>query len=129
MPTTGNRPPVAIPAPSANGHAQRRTLRVIAATADPDARTAFEKALTALGHQPVVTDTGGRLLDLCRAVPPDLVIADAKLPDTDGFELAAAVGLVVGAARFVVGAVIVEAFYVAFAGYVFLVFRVLLRVL
>jgi response regulator NasT len=29
---------------------------------------------------------------MCRAAPPDLIIADARLPDMDGFQLAAAVG-------------------------------------
>jgi len=89
MLTSANRTPV--PAPSANGHPPRRCLNVLVATADPVARAFFEQALPALGHKPVLAGSGGQVLDLCRAAAPDLVIADATLPDADGFELAAAV--------------------------------------
>jgi response regulator NasT len=69
----------------------RRSLRVLAADADPAARDFYQRALTALGHQPHPAGTGRQAIDLCRTVSPDVVIADARLPDADGIELAASV--------------------------------------
>src|SRR5581483_4070299 len=51
----------------------------------------YQKALAALGHQPQLAETGRQALDLCRAASPDVLIVEAKLPDADGLELAAAV--------------------------------------
>ena len=43
MPTTANR--MAAPAPSADGSSVRRTLRILAADADPAAREFYQKAM------------------------------------------------------------------------------------
>ena len=69
----------------------RRSLRVVAVDADPAVREFYQKTLTTLGHQPCLADTGRQVLDLCRADPPNLLLAEARLPDFDGFELATAV--------------------------------------
>jgi response regulator NasT len=87
MPTTLNGQA----ALSRDGQAHRKALRILAATADLDDREFYEQRLPALGHTPCVAGGGRQALDLCRAVPPDLLIADIKLPDMDGFELAATV--------------------------------------
>jgi response regulator NasT len=88
MPTTANRP--ATHGPSADGAPARRSLRILAADADPAAREFYHKAIPALGNLPCLAESGRQLLELCRAITPDLVVADARLPDTDGFELAVA---------------------------------------
>ena len=90
MPTTVER----ITA-TANGHPPSaspplRSLRVIVADADPAARDLYQKSLTGLGHHVCLAETGRQLLELCRAVAPDVVIADARLPDGNGFDLATA---------------------------------------
>ena len=90
MPTLANRTTAAAPDTSP-ARAPRRSLRVLVADADPAAREFYQQALPALGHQVCLADSGRQLLDLCKAVSPDVVIADTRLPDTDGFELAAAV--------------------------------------
>jgi response regulator NasT len=78
-------------APSRDGQATRKALRILAVTADADDREFYEQRLPALGHTPCVAGGGRQALDLCRTVPPDILIADAKLPDMCGFELAAAI--------------------------------------
>ena len=91
MPGVSNPTPIAKPRPAGEAHHARRSLRVIAADPDPAAREFYQKTLAALGHQPCCAESGRQVLDLCRAVTPDLVIAEAELPDQDGFELAALV--------------------------------------
>ncbi len=76
--------PAAVDAPPA-----RRSLRVIVADPDPAARAGYQSALTALDHQVCLADSGRQVVELCRAVAPDVVIAAATLPDADGFALAA----------------------------------------
>lgn len=68
-----------------------RPLRIVVADADPAAVAFYREALPALGHYPPCpAETGRQLLDLCRAVSPDLVITADRLPDAGGPELAAA---------------------------------------
>lgn len=67
-----------------------RPLRVLAADADPAARAFYRDALTALGHHVCLADSGRQILDLCKAVTPDLVITADRLPDAGGFEVASA---------------------------------------
>jgi response regulator NasT len=68
----------------------RRSLGVLAADADPAAQAFYREALTALGHQVCVAESGRQLLDLCKAVTPDLVIVADRLPDATAADLAAA---------------------------------------
>jgi AmiR/NasT family two-component response regulator len=59
-----------------------RTLRIVVADPDPAAQAFYRDALPALGHYPPCpAATAAQLLELCRAVGPDLVIADAALAD------------------------------------------------
>jgi response regulator NasT len=52
-------------------------------------REYFEKILPRLGHQVVsVAETGRELVEHCRALKPDLVITDIKMPDMDGIAAA-----------------------------------------
>ena len=82
---------VKTPLPTATPHAagpRPRSLRVLAADPGQSDREAYQKVLPALGHMVCVAETGRQALDLCRASTPDLVIAAARFPDGDGFELA-----------------------------------------
>jgi two-component system, response regulator PdtaR len=65
------------------------SLRVVVADDEPDMRDYFQKALPRLGHQVVGAAQNGReLVELCRALRPDLVITDIKMPDLDGIDAA-----------------------------------------
>lgn len=65
------------------------SLRIAVADDEPDMREYFQKSLPRLGHRVVATArTGKELVDQCRAVKPDLVITDIKMPDMDGIEAA-----------------------------------------
>jgi two-component system, response regulator PdtaR len=65
------------------------SLRIAVADDEPDMRDYFKKCLPRLGHQVVVVAQNGReLLDQVRAVRPDLVITDIKMPDMDGIDAA-----------------------------------------
>jgi response regulator NasT len=67
-------------------------LRVVVADDERDVRQFFQELLTHLGHQVVGTaETGRQLIERCRAAPPDLILADIKMPDMDGLEAAEAV--------------------------------------
>ena len=64
-----------------------RSLRIAVADDEPDMRDFFEKMLPLCGHQVVSTaETGRELVEHCRALKPDLVITDIKMPDMDGIE-------------------------------------------
>ena len=65
------------------------SLRIAVADDEPDMRDYFQKILPRLGHQVVaVAGTGRELTEQCRAVQPDLVITDIKMPDMDGIDAA-----------------------------------------
>jgi response regulator NasT len=65
------------------------SLRIAVADDELDMRDYFKKSLARLGHQVVaVAQTGRELVEQCRAVCPDLVITDVKMPDQDGIEAA-----------------------------------------
>jgi response regulator NasT len=65
------------------------SLRIAVADDEPDMRDYFKKGLPRLGHQVVaVAQTGRELVEQCRAVSPDLVITDIKMPDMDGIDAA-----------------------------------------
>src|SRR5579883_132066 len=90
MRSTDTPSPTPIPNPAADGHPARRSLRILAADPDRDAREVYESSLPVFGHQVCVVGTGRQATDLCPTATPDLVIADVRLPDADGFGLAAA---------------------------------------
>lgn len=62
-------------------------LRISVADDEQDMRDFFERMLPLLGHQVVsIAETGRELVEHCRALKPDLVITDIKMPDMDGIE-------------------------------------------
>ena len=64
-------------------------LRIAVADDEPDMRDYFKKSLLRLGHQVVVVAATGReLVEQCRALAPDLVITDIRMPDMDGIDAA-----------------------------------------
>jgi two-component system, response regulator PdtaR len=66
-------------------------LRVVVADDDPHMLAYLLEMLARLGHQAAGAQSGGELVGLCRAVEPDLVVADVKMPDLDGIAAAAEV--------------------------------------
>ena len=68
------------------------TLRIAVADDELDVRDYYQKVLPRLGHQVVaVAQTGSELVRQCRALHPDLVITDIKMPDLDGIDAAEAI--------------------------------------
>jgi two-component system, response regulator PdtaR len=66
-----------------------RALRIAVADDEPDMREWFQTILPLLGHQVVdVAEDGQDLVEKCRAITPDLVITDIKMPDMDGIDAA-----------------------------------------
>jgi response regulator NasT len=66
-------------------------LLIVVADDEPDMRDYFRKILPRLGHRVVAAAENGReLVEQCRALEPDLVITDIKMPDMDGIEAAMA---------------------------------------
>jgi response regulator NasT len=66
-----------------------QSLRILVADDEPDMREYFQKGLPRLGHQVVGAAGNGReLVEQCRALHPDLVITDIKMPDMDGIDAA-----------------------------------------
>jgi response regulator NasT len=67
-----------------------RPLRIAVADDEEDMRDYFETILPVLGHEVVAAASSGRaLVESCRALKPDLVITDIKMPDMDGIDAAA----------------------------------------
>ncbi len=67
----------------------KQSLRIAVADDEPDMREYFSKSLSRLGHQVVAVAQNGReLVEQCRALGPDLVITDIKMPDLDGIDAA-----------------------------------------
>ena len=68
-------------------------LRISVADDEQDMRDFFERMLPLLGHQVVsIAETGKELVEHCRALKPDLIITDIKMPDMDGIEAADTIG-------------------------------------
>jgi AmiR/NasT family two-component response regulator len=69
-----------------------RPLRIAVADDEPDMRDYFLKILPRLGHQVVAAaGEGAELVRQCRALHPDLVVTDSKMPDMDGIDAALAI--------------------------------------
>ena len=65
------------------------SLRIIVADDEADMREYFEKTLPDMGHEVIAAATTGReLVERCRALQPDLVLTDIKMPDLDGIDAA-----------------------------------------
>jgi two-component system, response regulator PdtaR len=65
------------------------SLRIAVADDEPDMREYFRKCLARLGHHVVaVCENGRELVEQCRALRPEIVITDIKMPDMDGIEAA-----------------------------------------
>ena len=66
-----------------------QSLRIAIADDEADMRDYFRSILPHLGHKVVAAATNGReLVEQCRALHPDLVITDIKMPDMDGIDAA-----------------------------------------
>jgi AmiR/NasT family two-component response regulator len=66
-----------------------RALRIAVADDELDMRDYFQQILPILGHEVVAVAQDGReLVEQCRELKPDLVIADIKMPDMDGIDAA-----------------------------------------
>jgi response regulator NasT len=62
-----------------------RTLRIAVADDEPDVRDYFQRVLPRLGHEVVAAAADGlELVELCRRLKPDLIIADVRMPEMDG---------------------------------------------
>jgi response regulator NasT len=67
-------------------------LRIAVADDELDVRDYYQRILPRLGHQLVsIAQTGRELVEQCRALRPDLVITDIKMPDMDGIDAAEAI--------------------------------------
>jgi response regulator NasT len=80
------RPPAVVPTPAA-----ARALRVLAADPDPTAAGVYRAALGRLGHEVQMVTTGPDLVEACRLLGPDVVVAAVGLPGLDGLAAAAEV--------------------------------------
>ena len=83
------------------------SLQVIVADHQPESRVFYQSVLPTLGHKLLsVAQSGQNLIDCCRTLSPDLVIAESKLPDMDVLEAsvqvcqARRIPLVVAASQF-----------------------------
>jgi hypothetical protein len=61
-----------------------RTLNVVAADDERSLRDYFQELLPRMGHRVAVAAGGRQLVELCRAVAPDLVITDIRLEGAGG---------------------------------------------
>jgi DNA-binding response OmpR family regulator len=62
--------------------------RILFVEDEPSISDPFSKALAREGFEPIVARTGREALALAERVPPDLVLLDLNLPDTDGRDVA-----------------------------------------
>src|SRR3954464_13975608 len=62
--------------------------RILFVEDEPSISDPFSKALVREGFEPVVARTGREALALAERMPPDLVLLDLNLPDTDGRDIA-----------------------------------------
>lgn len=65
--------------------------RIMIVDDDPVLRRLHSVRLRRLGFEVETVGDGNRALELCRASPPDAIVADALMPELDGFQLCLAV--------------------------------------
>jgi AmiR/NasT family two-component response regulator len=61
-----------------------KSLEILAADPDITTRSFYRAALPRLGHKVQVVKTGPELVEACRVLRPDVVLAASKLPELDG---------------------------------------------
>jgi AmiR/NasT family two-component response regulator len=70
----------------------KRSLRIAVADDEVFMRDYYQETLPELGHEVVATAPSGReLVEQCRAVRPDLVVTDIRMPGMDGIDAAQAI--------------------------------------
>jgi two-component system response regulator RegX3 len=62
--------------------------RILFVEDEPSISDPFSRALAREGFEPIVARTGREALALAERMPPDLVLLDLNLPDTDGRDVA-----------------------------------------
>jgi signal transduction histidine kinase/CheY-like chemotaxis protein len=91
--------PHAAPAPRApRAVVKPRAARVLVVDDNVDAAVLLADGLAHFGFTPLVAHDGASALDLVRGAPPQLAIVDIRMPGMDGYELAAALHALPGAA-------------------------------
>jgi CheY-like chemotaxis protein len=68
----------------------KKNLRVLVVEDDHDSAQTLRKLLELCGYTVSVAYTGREGIEAAQKMPPDVVLCDIGLPDTDGYELAAA---------------------------------------
>ena len=77
----------------------KRSLRVLVVEDDHDSAQSLRKLLELCGYAVTVAYTSREGLEAAEKAPPDIVLCDIGLPDSDGYELAAALRNKPGTAR------------------------------
>ena len=73
---------------SADAKSPRRALRIVVADDDRDTATTLALLLRDEGHEVHTVLRGDEVLELCRLVRPDVVIADINMPGMSGYAIA-----------------------------------------
>jgi CheY-like chemotaxis protein len=68
----------------------KKNLRILVVEDDHDSAQTLRKLLELCGYTVSVAYTGREGMEAAQKMPPDVVLCDIGLPDTDGYELAAA---------------------------------------
>src|SRR5205085_2624541 len=82
-----SKPPLRL-VPEGTDHSGRRSLNVVIADDDRDTTVTLATILRDEGHEVHTVLRGDELLDLCRYVRPDAVIADIDMPGMSGYAVA-----------------------------------------
>ena len=68
----------------------KKNLRILVVEDDHDSAQTLRKLLELCGYTVAVAYTGREGMEAAQKMPPDVVLCDIGLPDTDGYELASA---------------------------------------
>jgi response regulator NasT len=66
-------------------------LRIVVAEDEPEMRNYLQELLQRQSHKVFAVANGRQLVEACRTIEPDLVIADVKMPEMDGIAAASAI--------------------------------------